>query len=127
MLEREIEAVLYAPRERRDALQRANQRLREARADATANGAIRYDKDKVQTSPDDPMSKVVAEIMELEKEFKILKNGGTLVSLKGLPNGEFAERMGLSAVKKSAILMVSGRKEPAYEYHISGTRLFSSE
>ena len=47
MLEREIEAVLYAPRERRDDLQRANQRLREARADATANGAIRYDKDKV--------------------------------------------------------------------------------
>ena len=32
--------------------------------------AIRYDKDKVQTSPDDPMSKVVAEIMELEKEMK---------------------------------------------------------
>ena len=32
--------------------------------------AIRYDKDKVQTSPDDPMSKVVAEICELEKEMK---------------------------------------------------------
>lgn len=30
--------------------------------------AIRYDKDKVQTSPDDPMSKVVAEINELELE-----------------------------------------------------------
>ncbi|WP_407409943.1 zinc-binding dehydrogenase [Methanobrevibacter sp.] len=38
--------------------------------------------------------------MELEKEFKILKPGGTLVSLKGLPNQEFAKRMGLSAVKK---------------------------
>lgn len=31
-------------------------------------GAIRYDKDKVQTSPDDPMSKIVAEVYELEKE-----------------------------------------------------------
>ncbi len=35
--------------------------------------AIRYDKDKVQTSPDDPMSKVVAQIMELEKEMKSLQ------------------------------------------------------
>ena len=37
---------------------------------------------------------------ELEKEFKILKPEGSLVSLKGLPNQEFAKRMGLSAVKK---------------------------
>lgn len=37
---------------------------------------------------------------ELEKEFKILKPGGILVSLKGLPNEEFAKRMGLSKVKK---------------------------
>lgn len=37
---------------------------------------------------------------ELEKEFKILKSGGILVSLKALPNKEFAERMGLSFVKK---------------------------
>ena len=46
---------------------------------------------------------------ELEKEFKILKTGGTLVSLKGLPNGEFAERMGLSAVKK-LLFKVAGRE-----------------
>lgn len=32
--------------------------------------AIRYDKDKVQTSPDDPMSKVIAQVMELESEMK---------------------------------------------------------
>ena len=31
-------------------------------------GAIRYDKDKVQTSPDDTMSKVISEIADLEKE-----------------------------------------------------------
>lgn len=46
---------------------------------------------------------------ELEKEFKILKTGGTLVSLKGLPNKEFAERMGLSFVKKG-LFKVAGMK-----------------
>ena len=35
--------------------------------------AIRYDKDKVQSSPEDPMSKVVAEVMELEKEMKLIQ------------------------------------------------------
>ena len=36
--------------------------------------AIRYDKDKVQTSPDDTMSKVVSEIADLEKEMsRVLK------------------------------------------------------
>lgn len=29
---------------------------------------IRYDRDKIQTTPDDQMSKLVSEIMELEKE-----------------------------------------------------------
>ena len=37
---------------------------------------------------------------EIQKEFKILKSGGKLVSLKGMPNKEFAERMGLSTFKK---------------------------
>ena len=30
--------------------------------------AIRYDKDKVQTSPEDPMAEIISEIEELEKE-----------------------------------------------------------
>lgn len=46
---------------------------------------------------------------ELEKEFRILKSGGILVSLKGLPNREFAERMGLSLVKKG-LFKVAGMK-----------------
>ena len=37
---------------------------------------------------------------ELEKEFSLLKSGGTLVSLKALPNKEFAVRMGLSKLKQ---------------------------
>ena len=46
---------------------------------------------------------------ELEKEFKILKPGGILVSLKGLPNEEFAKRMRLSTVKK-LLFKFAGRK-----------------
>lgn len=37
---------------------------------------------------------------EIQKEFKILKSGGKLVSVKGMPNKEFAERMGFSTFKK---------------------------
>ena len=37
---------------------------------------------------------------ELEKEFSILKRGGKLVSLRGLPNREFAARTGMSAFKR---------------------------
>ena len=46
---------------------------------------------------------------ELEKEFKILKPGGTLVSLKGLPNQEFAVRMGFSKFKQM-LFKFAGRK-----------------
>ena len=45
---------------------------------------------------------------EMEKEFKILKNGGKLISLKGMPNAEFADRIGLGCFKK-LILMCCGR------------------
>ena len=46
---------------------------------------------------------------EIEKEFKILKRGGVLVSLKGLPNGEFASRMGLSFFKKILFKFAGGK------------------
>jgi NADPH:quinone reductase-like Zn-dependent oxidoreductase len=46
---------------------------------------------------------------ELEKEFSILKDGGSLVSLRGMPNGEFAARAGLPAIKR-LLLKVVGRK-----------------
>ena len=39
-------------------------------------------------------------VHELEKEFSILKSGGSLVSLRGLPNGEFAARVGMPAMKR---------------------------
>ena len=46
---------------------------------------------------------------ELEKEFSILKDGGSLVSLRGMPNGEFAARTGMSMIKR-LLLKVAGRK-----------------
>ena len=46
---------------------------------------------------------------ELPDEFRVLKRGGHLVSLRGLPNGRFARRAGLSPVKR-ALFGVAGRK-----------------
>lgn len=46
---------------------------------------------------------------ELEKEFGILKAGGGLVSLRGMPNGEFAKRSGMSLLKQ-ILFQFAGRK-----------------
>lgn len=46
---------------------------------------------------------------ELPKEFSILKRGGKLVSLRGMPNGEFAARSGMPAFKRM-LFKVIGRK-----------------
>ena len=46
---------------------------------------------------------------ELEREFGILKDGGSLVSLRGMPNGEFAARTGMPLIKR-LLLIIAGRK-----------------
>lgn len=46
---------------------------------------------------------------ELEKEFTVLRTGGSLVSLRGMPNGEFAQRSGFPLWKRLAFSM-AGRK-----------------
>lgn len=46
---------------------------------------------------------------ELPREFGVLRDGGTLVSLRGLPNGDFARRMGLSPIKR-LMFGLAGRK-----------------
>ena len=46
---------------------------------------------------------------ELAKEFAILKKGGSLVSLRGLPNGEFAARSGMSFIKRMMFKMAGGK------------------
>lgn len=45
-------------------------------------------------------------VKELKKEFSILKHGGTLVSLRGLPNGEFASRTGMPPIKQFLFTLV---------------------
>ena len=45
---------------------------------------------------------------ELEKESGSLKDGGSLVSLRGMPNGEFAARTGMPMIKR-LLLKVAGR------------------
>lgn len=46
---------------------------------------------------------------ELEKEFSILKQGGRLVSLRGLPNGAFARRTGMGIVKQLLFSAAGGK------------------
>lgn len=46
---------------------------------------------------------------ELPNEFKILKEGGNLVSLRGLPNGRFAKRSGMPLFKR-LLFQVAGSK-----------------
>lgn len=46
---------------------------------------------------------------ELPKEFGILKPGGKLVSLRGLPNGEFAKRSGMPFIKQLMFKMAGSK------------------
>ena len=46
---------------------------------------------------------------ELPKEFAVLKQGGSLVSLRGLPNGEFAARSGMSFIKRMMFKMAGSK------------------
>ena len=49
---------------------------------------------------------------ELPSEFAVLKEGGRLVSLRGMPNGRFARRMGMPWYKRM-LLSFTGRKYDA--------------
>ena len=46
---------------------------------------------------------------ELEDEFSVLRRGGHLVSLRGLPNGRFARRANLSPAKR-ALFGIAGHR-----------------
>lgn len=46
---------------------------------------------------------------EIPKECRILKSGGHLVSLRGMPNGRFAKRSGMSLYKR-ILFQLAGRK-----------------
>lgn len=62
---------------------------------------------------------------ETEKQMKILKKGGNLVSLKAMPNGAFAKRMNLPKWKQF-VLSVAGRKfdKLAEKYEVSYDFIF---
>ena len=71
MLVQDIDITLMKPREVRDQLGALNQKLREARLDATCNGSIRYDKDRVISSAsDDGLVNKVDRIFETEKQIE---------------------------------------------------------
>ena len=50
---------------------------------------------------------------EPAKEFAVLKDGGKLVSLRAMPNGEFAARFGMSAVKRLLFSLVGKKIDKA--------------
>lgn len=59
----------------------------------------------------------------LPEEFQILKTGGNLVSLKAVPNGAFARRMGLSPIKRLMFSLVghkydamAAKKDQTYDF-----------
>ena len=62
---------------------------------------------------------------ETEKQMKILKKGGKLVSLRGMPNGAFAKRMNLPKWKQF-VLGFAGRKfdQLASQYGVSYDFIF---
>lgn len=70
---------------------------------------------------------------ELEKEFKVLKAGGSLVTLRGLPNGRFAQRMKMPFFKRFLFKLAGNkydrmaeRKNQTYDFlfvHEDGRQL----
>lgn len=83
--------------------------------------AIRYDKDKVQTSPEDPMCKIIAEINELEKEMiavqhrkfvQIEKIGRALNALESDEERTALTMRYINRIPVSAIAEAMGYAEP---------------
>jgi len=83
--------------------------------------AIRYDKDKVQTSPEDPMCKIMAEINELEKEMievqhrkfvQIEKIGRALNALESDEERTALTMRYINRIPVSAIAEAMGYAEP---------------
>jgi len=68
---RDVEKDLQGKRDELDAL----------RYKASGAGAIRYDKDRVQTSPNDFMTMAIADILEIEKQIK--EDESSVENIKG--------------------------------------------
>lgn len=62
---------------------------------------------------------------ETEKQMTIMKKAGQLVSLKGMPNGAFAKRMGFTGLKR-LLFSFAGRKfdKMAQKYGVTYNFIF---
>jgi len=72
-MRKDLYELLTAPREDRKQINRCIQQINDLRISMLPT-AIRYDKDKVQASPDDPMIKFGAKLEKLEAEKRIYEN-----------------------------------------------------
>lgn len=70
---------------------------------------IRYDRDRVQTSPDDTVSRIVAEIAELEKSMRIIQRDKTRKiediynTLEGLPCDEWRTALVMRFINRKPV------------------------
>lgn len=62
---------------------------------------------------------------ETEKQMKILRRGGRLISLRGVPNGAFAKRIGLPSWKQTLFALAGRRYDKlAAKYHVEYNFLY---
>lgn len=62
-----VKQYLYSVRDEQKEIEELDDRIRELRM-SLLPGAIRYDKDKVQSSPEDALSRRTAEVVDYEQE-----------------------------------------------------------
>lgn len=72
---------LYRIRNRETEIRGKRLELEALRYKASGAGAIRYDKDRVQTSPQDYMTMAISDVIELEKQIK--EDESAIEDLKG--------------------------------------------
>lgn len=70
---------------------------------------IRYDKDRVQTSPDDNVSRIIAEIADLEHKMKVIQNvkakriEDIYGKLEGLPCDEWKTALAMRFINRKTV------------------------
>lgn len=83
MTKEELNNVLVRPREMKKQVERCKEEVERLKLEATANGAIRYDKDRVLSSPvGDLMENKVIAIVDKELELNRLKYESSLAKEK---------------------------------------------
>lgn len=83
--QKEAESYLNKIRDVEKTIQGKEQELEALRYKASGAGAIRYDKDRVQTSPQNYMEMAMIDIVELEKEIE--EDKASIENIKGTAYG----------------------------------------